>query len=82
MEREPRKVEELSYRRSGQVEVFLRWLRDFNVIFIALQDEQDLDRAFLVPNDKGNDAFEHPFAYMPPDWDENGLQRLPKDLRE
>lgn len=79
--RRQRKVEELDYRRSGQTEVFLKWLREYNVVFIAMQDGNELDRAFLVPNDKAHDAFEHPFAYMPPEPLDYGLEQLPAELR-
>lgn len=75
-------VEELAYRRSGQTEVFLKWLRVADVIFIALKDDnEELDRAFLVPSDKGLDAFEHPFAYLPEMDDQYGLEALPAELR-
>lgn len=81
-EKSPSEVEELAYRRTGNTEVFLKWLRVADVIFIALKDEgEELDRAFLVPSDKGLDAFEHPFAYLPSMGDEYGLEALPAELR-
>lgn len=59
---------ELMHRRSNNLEVFLYWYHSRNILSILLVDE-DISPAitteFLVPNDQGLAAFNHPFAYMP-----------------
>lgn len=60
--------EELMHRRNNGVEVFLYWYRENNVLSILLNDEQanpPLSTEFNVPNDKGLEAFNHPFVWLP-----------------
>jgi hypothetical protein len=67
MERQP-DTHELNSRRSDGLEVFLLWHQTNNVLSIALTDykqQPPFQAEFLVPNDKGNEAFHHPYAYMP-----------------
>lgn len=59
---------ELAHRRSDQIDVWLRWHEQSNIVSIALLDmktEPPFSAEFPVPSDKANDAFVHPFAYMP-----------------
>lgn len=59
---------ELMFRRNNGLEVFLMWHKEANVLSIVMHDEQadpPLDTEFLVPNDKGMHAFEHPYAWLP-----------------
>lgn len=68
MEADPTKpdVANLAHRRNNGVEVFLNWHRAANILSIVLIDEQDAkDWEFVVPNDKGMQAFEHPYAWLP-----------------
>lgn len=63
MEQEPDAVE-LMHRHNHGVDVFLMWHRDLDILSIVIKsDEQDSE--FVVPNDKGLKAFEHPFAFQP-----------------
>ena len=59
---------ELNHRLSDGIEVFLLWHSTANILSIALTDHKQsppFAAEFLVPNDKGNDAFYHPYAFMP-----------------
>lgn len=59
---------ELMERRNDGVQVFLNWHREANILTIALIDNKQTPpfaTEFTVPNDKGLEAFNHPFAYMP-----------------
>lgn len=59
---------ELNHRQNDGIEVFLYWYRSRNVLSILLNDtkaQPPLHTEFLIPNDKGMHAFEHPFAYLP-----------------
>jgi hypothetical protein len=65
----PRAEEELDnidllHRRDSATEVFLMWHRTSNVLSIFLSDlTNNRGYNFVVPNDKGLDAFEHPWVY-------------------
>lgn len=75
MEASPKTVEaavddrvELAQRRNDGIEVFLMWHREANILTIALIDEKvepPFATEFIVPNDKGMQAFEHPYAWLP-----------------
>ena len=55
---------ELDYRKADGVEVFLQWHKRNNVLRVILNDEKEgLSHTFPVPNDKGLEGFNHPFAY-------------------
>lgn len=55
---------ELDHRRAHGVEVFLQWHKRSNTLRLILNDEKEgLQYKFPVPNDKGLDAFYHPFAF-------------------
>ena len=59
---------ELNSRRSDGIEVFLMWYRKHNVLSIMLDDMKanpPVHTEFFVPNDKGVEAFEHPYAWLP-----------------
>lgn len=65
MESEP-DIANLMHRRNNGVEVFLNWHKSANILSIVLIDEADhKDWEFVVPNDSGIQAFEHPFAWLP-----------------
>lgn len=66
---------ELMERRGDGLEVFLNWHREANILTIAMIDykqEPPFTTEFIVPNDKGMEAFEHPYAWLP----ENKTVRL------
>lgn len=68
MEQLPNDTVELADRRNDGIEVFLRWHKGANILTVALIDnkqEPPFATEFVVPNDKGMEAFEHPYAYMP-----------------
>jgi hypothetical protein len=51
-------------RRDVSTEVFLRWVKSSNMVFIVLNDLERQRRVqFAVEPDKAMDAFEHPFIY-------------------
>lgn len=55
---------ELNHRRDAGIEVFLYWHKEANILALMLNEPNDNQGyAFIVPNDSGNDAFEHPYAY-------------------
>lgn len=57
---------ELCHRRSDKIDVWLFWHRELNLLSIAIKDSKlDFEAGFIVPNDKGMEAFRHPYAYMP-----------------
>ena len=59
---------ELMDRRNDGLEVFLNWHREADILTIAMIDhkqEPPFTVEFVVPNDKGIEAFTHPYAYMP-----------------
>lgn len=57
---------ELAYRRDHGIEVFLYWHKKTNVLSIMLTDiNANQSQNFTVPNDKGLDAFYHPYVYAP-----------------
>lgn len=62
-------IRELMYREPlDGLEKFLFWHSDNNTLSIIIRDEREKRMyAFQVPNDKGLEAFAHPFAYMPTD---------------
>ena len=56
---------ELAHRRDHGIEVFLMWHKRANVLAIMLYDfSTNASYNFTVPNDRGLDAFYHPFAYL------------------
>ncbi len=68
MERLDDTREELMHRRNNGVEVFLYWYRTNNVLSVLLNDEQaqpPVHTEFFVPNDKGVEAFNHPYVWLP-----------------
>jgi hypothetical protein len=57
---------ELAHRRDHGIEVFLYWHSKNNVLSIFVTDvSANQSQSFTVPNDRGMDAFEHPFYYAP-----------------
>lgn len=55
---------ELSYRKSGRVEVSLLWHRDLDAVSVTIRD--DLSGKSLeipVARERALQAFKHPFAY-------------------
>jgi hypothetical protein len=73
--------EELSYkeldvRRAHGIEVFLQWHKRSNTLRLVLNDEiEGLQYKFPVPNDKGLDALNHPFAWAA---DQQGHEYMPE----
>ena len=68
MERLDDTREELMHRRNNGVEVFLYWYRTHDILSVLLNDEKaepPLSTEFIVPNDKGLEAFNHPYAWLP-----------------
>lgn len=60
--------QELMARQNDGLSVFLNWHREANILSIVLIDNKQTPpfaTEFTVPNDKGLEAFNHPFAYMP-----------------
>ena len=61
-------TEELMFRRNNGLEVFLMWHKEANFLSIVMNDEGStppLKTEFIVPNDRGVMAFEHPYAWLP-----------------
>lgn len=60
-------IRELCHREPlDGLEKFLFWHSDDNTLSVIIRDEKEKRMyAFQVPNDKGLEAFKHPFAYMP-----------------
>lgn len=59
---------ELMHRRTAGIEVFLNWHRQANILTVMVRDESQtppVTDEFVVPNDKGLEAFQHPYAYQP-----------------
>lgn len=55
---------ELDYRRAHGVEVLLQWHKKSNILRLILNDEKEgLSHTFQVDNDKGLEAFNHPYAF-------------------
>jgi hypothetical protein len=55
---------ELAHRESDGVAVSLLWSRDTNELTVSVNDRKTADAFELrVANDRGLDAFYHPYAY-------------------
>lgn len=59
-------LKELAWRRDHGIEVFLYWHSKLNTLSIFVTDiNANQSQNFTVPNDKGLDAYYHPYAYSP-----------------
>jgi hypothetical protein len=57
-------LQELDYRSTDGVEVWLLWSKKTNRLTVAVRDERSGDRFELaVDSDSALDAFHHPYAY-------------------
>jgi hypothetical protein len=59
---------ELAHRQNDGIQVFLFWHKQANILTIALIDAKQnppFATEFEVPNEKGMEAFNHPYAHMP-----------------
>lgn len=57
-------AKELARRRDSNLEVFLRWHKKANVLSIMMTElPKGNSYNFIVPNDKGLEAFYHPYPF-------------------
>lgn len=57
-------LRELAHRKVGGLAVFLYWHKGSNTLSeVVIDDGLNQTIVFSVPNDKGLDAFYHPFPY-------------------
>jgi hypothetical protein len=65
---DPQKIRELAHRAGDGLEVRLLWNEDDNRVVVAVDDARTGERFEIeVPTTSALDAFQHPFAYAPPD---------------
>lgn len=57
---------EINHRRHDQMDVFMRWHKELNIISIAIEDSKTgYKTEFVVPNEAAMDAFNHPYVWDP-----------------
>lgn len=56
---------ELAYRLENGIEVFLYWHKEQNILSLFVTDvTANQSQSEVVPNNKGLEAFYHPYAYL------------------